>query len=344
MSNFFRNRKLKKLAEPVLKTAKKLLKKHGSKLTPEALAEITTAKEALEKSLFEKNFDQVEAQTDTLDNLLDRYLGSVRKSAARESFESIVIAIAAALFIRAFFIEAFTIPSGSMIPTLAVGDFLFVNKLSYGLRLPFTNYMAANWSDPQRGDVVVFVYPCEPSVDYIKRVIGVPGDEIRADEYGYVEVNGIPVQETSNGVFTKYSEFSGNDAQPQICKSNTFSEYTVSLPPTNFEILRCSDVQPLEKTPTHARKWQVEPFNICPPRALPNGQIHWKIPEGHVFVMGDNRQNSQDSRYWGLVPYGMIKGKAMFRWLSWDSAAPWSEFWNKIRWKRIFTGIHPGQE
>jgi signal peptidase I len=147
------------------------------------------------------NSDRDESQAadalDALDKASEVHLNPHRNSALFETVESVGLAIVIALVLRAFVIEAFTIPSGSMIPTLAVGDFLFVNKLAYGTHVPFTEKTGFVWDQPERGDIIVFVYPCNPKQDYIKRVVAVEGDVVLpyGPGRGFISVNGEPVKE-----------------------------------------------------------------------------------------------------------------------------------------------------
>ena len=187
-----------------------------------------------------------------------------RKSAWREYLEAAVIAVILALFIRTFVVQAFKIPSGSMEPTLLVGDHILVNKFIYGVKVPFTRATLIPLKKPQRGDVIVFIYPVEPDKDFIKRVIGLPGDlvEIAGQR---IYING-KLFEDEHGVYT-------------------------------------------------ARQ------------ADPGRPSSWQVPEGHVFVMGDNRDHSYDSRFWGFVPVRSIKGRAFMIYWSWP------------HWKRSFQMI-----
>ena len=195
-----------------------------------------------------------------------------RKSVFREYFEAIIIALLAALFIRTFIVQAFKIPSGSMIPTLQIGDHILVNKLVYGIRVPFWGNYMVRYGKPHKGDVVVFVYPKDRSKDFIKRVIGVEGDQVEIRRKK-VYINGNPVEDP-------YARFEDG------------------------EILL---------VPFHIRD------NYGPET----------VPENNIFVLGDNRDRSHDSRFWGFVNFKDVKGKAFIIYWSWDGNDRW------VRWERL---------
>ncbi|MGF1547402.1 MAG: signal peptidase I [Thiotrichales bacterium] len=201
------------------------------------------------------------------------------------------------LLLRAFVAEPFRIPSGSMMPTLLVGDFILVNKFSYGIRLPVSHQRVVDLGLPKRGDVAVFRYPKDPDLDYIKRVIGLPGDRI-----GYfgkqIFVNGAPVVQVQLG---DYSD-GGVHAPGQNVR---LEEDLMSL---RHEIL------------------------VNPRRPSIEGE--YIVPKGHFFVMGDNRDNSNDSRFWGFVPEENLVGKAILIWMNWDFSR------NSIDFNRIGRMIH----
>jgi signal peptidase I len=197
--------------------------------------------------------------------------------------------------LRSFLVEPFKIPSSSMVPTLLVGDFILVNKYTYGIRLPVANKKIVALGNPVRGDVMVFRYPDDPSLDYIKRVVGVPGDRI---EYRNkrLSVNGtpVPVKQVDDYLSKERMQFS--------------KRFVETLNGTEHEILLDEDA----------------PASMSPGRAFPfagncnynsNG-LACTVPPGHYFVMGDNRDNSSDSRVWGFVPDENIVGKAFFIWLN----------------------------
>jgi signal peptidase I len=198
-----------------------------------------------------------------------------------KSFFPVILAV---LLLRSFLVEPFRIPSGSMMPTLLVGDFILVNKYAYGIRLPVLNTKVLEVGEPQRGDVVVFRYPKDPSVDYIKRVVGIPGDRI--SYYNKVlHVNGEPAEQSTGGVFVgKGSGVSMSGASERVEQLGDIQHHILVMPRT------------------------------------PGLEGEYIVPEGMYFVMGDNRDNSNDSRYWGPVPEQNLVGKAFRIWMNWDSA------------------------
>jgi signal peptidase I len=200
--------------------------------------------------------------------------------------------------LRSFLFEPFKIPSGSMIPTLLVGDLILVNKFHYGVRLPVINKKITDGNPLQRGDVVVFRYPPKPSLDYIKRVVGVPGDEV-AYLNKRLTVNGQPVPTSS------VPEFFDQDAM------RYFKQYEEKLGEKPHRLL-IDDDRPafIPGVENFAGKDQ------C--RYSVEGVV-CKVPEGNYFMMGDNRDNSLDSRYWGFVPDANIVGKAFFIWMNFGS-------------------------
>lgn len=217
--------------------------------------------------------------------------------------------------LRSFLFEPFKIPSGSMIPTLLVGDLILVNKYHYGLRLPVINTKLTEGSTPQRGDVMVFRYPPKPSLDYIKRVVGIPGDEVSYLNKR-LSINGQPV------AIAPVADFFDEDSMRYV------KQFEEKLGEKSHRLLIDDDrpafIPGAEEFPNRDNcRYSVEGV-VC------------KVPPGHYFMMGDNRDNSLDSRYWGFVPEDHIFGKALFTWLSID---PNKKFPNKIRWERSFKMI-----
>jgi signal peptidase I len=203
--------------------------------------------------------------------------------------------ILAVFVLRSFLFEPFKIPSGSMIPTLLVGDLILVNKFTYGLRLPVLNTRLTEGTPPKRGDVMVFRYPPKPSLDYIKRVIGVPGDEV-AYLNKKLTINGKPVPDA------RQSDYFDRDAM------RYFKQFEEQLGEKKHRLLnddeRPAFVPGVEEFPFKQNcRYSVEGV-VC------------KVPEGHYFMMGDNRDNSLDSRYWGFVPDKNIVGKAFLIWMN----------------------------
>ena len=188
------------------------------------------------------------------------------------------------LIVRGFIVEPFKIPSGSMLPTLEVGDYILVNKFSYGLRSPIGYYKLIDLGTPKRGDVIVFRYPEDPSIDYIKRVIGVPGDKIVY---------------RNKQLWINDQKIELKDLHPYE-KDARFEELEEFLGKVKHHILLAKD------------------YNYL---AQPQ---EYRVPAGHYFAMGDNRDNSKDSRYWGFVPDENLKGRAFFIWWSWNDGLKWS--------------------
>jgi signal peptidase I len=197
--------------------------------------------------------------------------------------------------LRSFVFEPFKIPSGSMIPTLLVGDLILVNKFTYGLKLPVVNSRLTEGNAVQRGDVVVFRYPPQPSVDYIKRVVGLPGDEV-AYLNKRLTINGQPVATTAVSDFFDESTM------------EYFKQFDEQLGVKNHRIIVD------ERRPGFvAGAFDFQYKDNC--RYNVEG-VTCKVPEGQYFVMGDNRDNSLDSRFWGFVPDRNIVGKAFFVWMN----------------------------
>lgn len=236
-------------------------------------------------------------------SLLDRFI--LRRHRAPEaqgpwwveypkSFFPVILIV---FFLRSFLVEPFKIPSGSMIPTLLVGDFILVNKYTYGIRLPVINLKVMDVNEPRRGEVMVFRYPENPSMDYIKRIVGVPGDTVMYRNKQLI-INNVPVKMQADGEYT-YVESGLN-----YVYSRRFGE---SLGEHNYEILINPDVPDI----------QLAGVRSFPHRENCTYDDDWftcKVPAGNYFTMGDNRDSSSDSRYWGFVPERNIVGKAFMIW------------------------------
>ncbi|MES2152997.1 MAG: signal peptidase I [Pseudomonadota bacterium] len=204
--------------------------------------------------------------------------------------------IALVFFLRSFLYEPFKIPSTSMVPTLLVGDLILVNKFTYGIRLPVLNQKIIDVGDPQRGDVMVFKYPKDMTQDYIKRVIGVPGDKITY-ENKRLTVNGQEVQYTAMDDYL-------DDERPEYHKQFMEDITGVKHRILNMDKKRTFELSAVESFPNReACSYSYEKFTCT-------------VPEGNYFMMGDNRDNSADSRYWGFVPNKNIVGKAFFVWMN----------------------------
>ncbi|MEK6356650.1 MAG: signal peptidase I [Burkholderia cenocepacia] len=208
------------------------------------------------------------------------------------SFFPVILAV---FVVRSFVVEPFKIPSGSMVPTLLVGDFILVNKFEYGLRLPVTNTKITQGSPLSRGDVVVFRYPKDESVDYIKRVIGLPGDTV-AYQDKQLTINGQPVPETP------LPDFFDDERQ------NYAKQFEETIGNKKNAILNNPAVPPFVMG-----AYDYPYRDNC---TYNSRGVICKVPPGHYFMMGDNRDNSADSRYWGFVPDRNIVGRAFFIWMN----------------------------
>jgi signal peptidase I len=282
-----REQKKLKEARVFLRETDRMLKK-AKLLEGQPKVDIATEQEALRKSIERGDLALVEKHAKRLDELTDKHLSAYRKGPFREYFESIGFAILVALTLRAFVLEAFKIPSGSMIPTLQIKDQIFVNKYIYGLRVPFTFLKFFEWNEPARGEVIVFIYPEDHHKDYIKRVVGLPGDTVQLKD-GELVINNHAIPREPQGGNCEFwdSHDDGDRWDQRRCTAFT-------------ETLGTHVHTVIQTDPSGARR------DFGPVKVLPR----------HVFVMGDNRDNSHDSRAWGQVPYENIKGRAMFIWFA----------------------------
>ncbi len=310
-------KRARKEAVKSLAEARKLYKRGKKQLTAERQKEIEKAIRTLDDALKDKTHSCIPAHR-ALREIVNKRLAFAAKSSGREIVESLIFALIFALILRTFLIEPFKIPTRSMVPTLLEGDQLFVTKLSYGLRLPFIDKYVLHFSQPQRGDVVVFAFPNESAAnylartnsgclpiesladekDYIKRIIGVEGDTIEViDQVVYVNGEPIAQQPFYERTVSDYRFLSDRLVEHwnrETLENAVFTTITHDIPSSHF------------------------------------GPI--KVEPGHVFAMGDNRDNSADSRCWGQVPVDNIKGRAQIIWWSSGSLTP--------RWNRMFTWIY----
>lgn len=240
--------------------------------------------------------------------LLERWVFKPRRIAQygaehAQAYRSKVIDYAISLFpviafvfvLRSFVVEPFRIPSGSMLPTLESGDMILVNKFGYGIRLPVIDKKLIPIGSPERGDVAVFRYPVDPSIDFIKRIVGLPGDIVRY-EHQRLFINGQEMPLKRIGPYVNPTQQGGNPIR--------FQE---TIEKVQHDILLLPFTAGIHIIP--------HPYmENC--RLLSMTDIECKVPEGHYFAMGDNRNNSEDSRFWGFVPDKYLKGKAFFIWLN----------------------------
>jgi signal peptidase I len=221
----------------------------------------------------------------------------LKESTTAEYAKSFFPIILIVLLLRSFLVEPFRIPSGSMMPTLLAGDFILVNKYAYGIRLPVINSKVVDLGEPQRGDVIVFRFPRDETTDYIKRVVGVPGDHIQYHNKTLL-INGQQVAQVPAGTYI------GKGAG-------------ISMSGAAIRREQLGDVE----------------HDVLVVQGAPNVTTDTVVPEGKYFVMGDNRDNSNDSRYWGFVPDANLVGKAFMIWMNFDSAA------GGVDWSRIGESI-----
>ena len=294
-----------------------LLRRHRDierELPKEARDELTTSLEELKSAMAAEPFDPVRftSAREKAEKDIDTHLGRFRKGELREYVESISVAVAVALLLRAFAVEAFKIPSPSMVPTLQVGDHIFVNKSAYGPEIPWVGKRLFESLPPKYGDVVVFRYPENPSQDYIKRVVALPGDKLEALD-GRPIINGWRPPECKVGT---YSYAWGEGAMSRH-EGDLVVEY---LGENAYLVFYDRALGADARTrPSCERDVDCEPGLACRSGTCGDLQGPFGVQGEEVWVMGDNRNNSADSRSWGGVPYANLKGRALFVWMSFGS-------------------------
>ncbi len=268
-----------------MKEARRIRRRHAYRLTAAQAQALDEKIDHLVRGL--RGEQPLRPAAEALEALLDEDLAFAKKSTTRQYVESIGTVVFVALCLRSFVVEAYQIPSGSMIPTLQIGDHIFVNKLIYGVRIPFTEIkLATHYRQPRRGEIIVFTHPVGHDEDLIKRVIAVGGDEVLVRD-NVVYVNGVASarQDAGDEQFWDYNEQTG-----QWLKGDA-EAYAMKIGPASFTTLQN-------------------------PRQPPSNFGPVTVPADKLFVMGDNRDNSADSRFWGFVPLNLVRGRAMVVWWS----------------------------
>lgn len=227
----------------------------------------------------------------------------------KDLLRALIFCLLAVVIVRSFLFEPFKIPSSSMVPTLKIGDHIFVSKFNFGLSIPFTKIEFVKWNQPKRGDVIVFLFPKDESLHYIKRVIGLPGDKVEFRGKDLL-INDQLVEKERVTDPEVISKITGN-----VENNGEFYKETIG-DTVHYIRFATGGMQEMGRT-----------------------NFLETVPEDHYFMIGDNRDDSYDSRSWGFVPRENIKGRAQMIWLSLDAESAWGTL-NKIRWDRCGTLIH----
>ena len=301
-------RRVQAEARHLIDEARGILRRKRTEIPDAVHRDVEASIAEVETTLAGDDLDAARESVGRLDGKIDEHLKFARKSTAREYAESIGIAVTVAMLLRIFVVEAFQIPSGSMIPTLEVGDHIFVSKFAYSVGLPYSNKKVVKYGVPKRGDIIVFKYPKDQKMDYIKRVVALPGEkvEVRRNE---IFINGRPMPRRNVTGPCSYAD----------------GVYHKDVPCELWMEELDGRTHPVYQQPGSA-----------------SNSLPFEVPAGHVFVMGDNRDNSNDSRVWGPVPEELIKGRALIIWWSRGpitgelSFAGVAEWFAAIRWSRLF--------
>ena len=350
------DKKVRNEAKALLRDTRRLLRRVRGRLSQVVIDKIEHGCDQLEDAWTKQDVNQMRAGIVAVDALADAHLSIASKPIAREYAESIVVAILIAAALRLFVVEAFKIPSGSMLPTLEIGDHIFVNKLVYGLRIPGIGTKLFDFRKPRRGEVIVFINPCTPERDFIKRIVATEGDSVEV-RCGRVFINGeqIPSKLIDNQQckYWDLPETESIDWFQTACARHT---ETVGMDSKiNYDVIYSpplTELAPSRSTLSWFPKQGEESQPAClPPRSpqakeAAEGQLivtrpkqevgrcepwfQYIVPKGHVFVMGDHRTNSNDSRAWGPVPVENIRGKALFIFMSNKRAKPTGILWHRI--------------
>ncbi len=309
----FRRQRRIKDAKALVAHVQKTLDQNSAKVSKKGKSELEIAISAVKNAIGEKADAKIAETALKLAEVADKQLSFAKKSGSREYMESIGVAVLVAIVLRLFVLEAFKIPSESMVPTLMVGDHIFVSKYRYGLSLPFINKRIIRFASPKHGEVVVFVKPQSESslaaqfggdeadmvgTDFIKRIVGLPGDSVEMKK-DVLYINGKEIPRCRVGTRTYRTktpfENSWRDGEAELWVEK-HGEFTYAV----------------------AESFDGPEDSFGP----------FRVPEDRIFVLGDNRDNSNDSRYWGTVPFDNIKGRAMVIW--WSNRRPHGFQWDRV--------------
>ncbi|MCC7073722.1 MAG: signal peptidase I [Deltaproteobacteria bacterium] len=337
-----RAREALELADDVdraVKEERRRSRRNKSRVTPETLDKLAALADALRAAAAAKDVARMDACITDADGVIEAAFGKGKPGAGLASqARSLAFAFAVAIALRLFLVAPFQIPSGSMVPTLLIGDHLFVSRASYGLQSPVSTSYLARWSDPKPGDVVVFEAPPwvghNAGEDWIKRVVAGPGQRVkRVDKV--VHVDGQPYALVGDGAQITYMDFKERGGGGGTWEARSAFHNVEQVPSRPHSVLHDTD-RPVADWPN---AMYPEPRQ----RGLVCTATECTVQPGFVFVMGDNRDNSADGREWGAVPIDNIKGRALFIWVSVDGSADSVHLGKftlpSFRWGRTFDGL-----